>query len=61
VIRRPIFARESPDFRSGRRIRRLNSARKWQSAEELLEKSWQQFGNFACGAIVGVARSVHLG
>jgi hypothetical protein len=61
VIRRPIFARESPDFRSGRRIRRLNSARKWQSAEELLEKSWQQLGIFACGAIVGVARSVHLG
>jgi hypothetical protein len=61
VIRRPIFARESPDFRSGRRIRRPDSARKWHSAEELLEKSWQQFGIFACGAIVGVARSVHFG
>jgi hypothetical protein len=37
------------------------SGRKWQSAGELLEKSWQQFGIFARGAIAGVARLLHFG
>jgi hypothetical protein len=56
-----FFARESPDFRSRSPGEAAGFGRKCQSAEELLEKSWQQFGIFACGAVPGVARSVHFG
>jgi hypothetical protein len=46
-----ILASRSPGEATG-------FGRKWQSAGDLLEKSWQQFGIFARGAKPGVARSL---
>jgi hypothetical protein len=37
------------------------SGQKWQSAGELLEKQWQQFGIFQRGPIAGVAKSLAFG
>jgi hypothetical protein len=53
-----FFARKNPDSHLAGAGEAAGSGRKWQSAGELLEKSWQQFGIFARGPIAGVAKSL---